>query len=211
MKHSKQSLVHGVGEFDGDRATFTVIVDGKPQRQRDPFYAKWSKMLLRVYCPLYLAKRPSYEGVSVTPDWHKFSSFKSWMLSQDWDGKHLDKDLLFPGNKHYSPTTCCFLSPGLNSFLTEAKRNGGHLPTGVSWDKHRHKYAACISRQGKTLKLGRFDDPIEAHNTWLDAKITEADRLADLEPDPRIAEALRRYYRNYLDPWIEDQNLPLAA
>jgi len=39
------------------------------------------------------------------------------MERQDWEGKHLDKDILIPGNKIYSPDRCIFVSSLINLLI----------------------------------------------------------------------------------------------
>ena len=41
--------------------------------------------------------------------------------------------------------------------------------TGVSWDKYKNKWAACISINCKTKHLGRFTNEIDAHNAYQEA------------------------------------------
>jgi hypothetical protein len=44
-----------------------------------PYYLKWRNMLKRCYDPKTQANSPSYIGVTVCKEWHKFSNFKIWM------------------------------------------------------------------------------------------------------------------------------------
>ena len=41
---------------------------------------------------------------------------------------------------------------------------------GVSWDKTKNKWLCCITVNNKTVNLGRFTDPAEAHQVYLKAK-----------------------------------------
>ncbi len=40
---------------------------------------------------------------------------------------------------------------------------------GVAWESKRQKWFASIRINGKSKYLGRFDDPLEAHNAYMDA------------------------------------------
>lgn len=40
---------------------------------------------------------------------------------------------------------------------------------GVSWDKERSKWGSQIKIHGKTIRLGRFDNPEDAHKAYCDA------------------------------------------
>lgn len=178
---------------------------------RCPFYRRWSKLFERSYGRWVKEQKPCYQDTTVAKEWHLFSNFEAWMQQQDWEGKHLDKDLLVPGNREYGPETCCFISPQVNTFLAIAKYGKRNLPTGVYVTKNGTRFYATITTGDKQKFLGAFSTPEEAHTAWLHAKIDYADYLATLESNPRIADALRQRFRNYVDPWFEDQNLPLAA
>lgn len=76
-------------------------------------------MKQRCYSALFHQRRPSYIGCVVCDEWLVFENFYYWVVNQDWKGKHLDKDILIPNNKIYSPDTCVFVSPKLNRLLTQ--------------------------------------------------------------------------------------------
>jgi hypothetical protein len=205
--------VCGVGINDSESPILKrVLIDGRETRWKCPYYVKWNNMMERGYSAKCKAQRPHYQDVTVCPEWHLFSNFRSWMQQQDWEGKSLDKDLLAPGNRMYSPQHCCFISNSVNSFLTNSAKSRGEWPQGVYFEQYQKRFRAtiCIG-QGKQKNLGNYTSPEEAHKAWLKAKIALADVLADQECDQRIANALRNYYREYVDPWFADQELPLAA
>jgi len=156
----------------------------------------WRNMLMRCYCAKYQAKRPTYIGCSVVPKWLSFTAFRAWMIGQDWQGRVLDKDLLFPGNKVYGPDTCVFISHGLNSFTTDRAADRGEWPIGV----HRHKETGKFVAQCrnpftvKQERLGYYTCPDEAHEAWRSRKHELALQIAVLHADPRIAKALSIRY-----------------
>ena len=194
---NKRKLVCGVGVND---ATYPVSVyEGGKKVWRCPFYSRWCHMLHRVYSESYLRKKPSYIGCSVCDEWLTFSNFKAWMEAQDWEGKHLDKDILHPGNKIYSPNTCCFVDSILNTFITESDKMRGELPIGVSKCGGRRGFMACCSNPdtGKNKTLGRFETPEEAHEEWRKEKLRIARILASRQTDPRVAKAIVARYENY--------------
>lgn len=124
-------LICGVGINDaGYTVLETANVDGKPKIVwRCPFYVTWSSMMQRCYNKKHQTdNRPTYIGCTVIEKWHVFSVFKKWMETQDWEGNALDKDILFYGNKIYSPKTCVFVNQMTNSFFahnnTEKRRSG---------------------------------------------------------------------------------------
>jgi len=158
-----------------------------------PFYKRWAEMLRRCYSAAYHKQKPSYIGTKTHDDWKYASAFKSWMQNQDWEGRQLDKDLLVPNNKIYSPETCVFLSPLVNSFLTERSANRGDYPLGVH--KYFNKFAAsCNNLGGKRIHLGYFYTQEEAHLAWKRQKHEIACSLAEKETDVRIIQALITRY-----------------
>ena len=73
-------------------------------------------MLNRCYGKAYL-KKPHYGKATVCDEWLVFTNFKKWMMTQNWEGKNLDKDLRSWPNRVYSPETCAFISKRANSVL----------------------------------------------------------------------------------------------
>ena len=204
MKSRK--LVYGVGINDADYVTEkrTVIrgEDGKRKRKlvwRCPFYRAWSSMLERCYSLKFQASNPTYIGCSVSEDWLRFSNFRAWMVTQDWDGKQLDKDLLFEGNKVYSAETCVFVTRMVNMFTTDRGNGRGEWLIGVHWSKDTNKFRSqCNNPFTKKQECLRyFDSEQEAHNEWLKRKLELAKELAAIQTDPRVAEALINRYTNY--------------
>lgn len=188
MKAKK--LVCGVGVNDSDSSVY-LMVDGK-QRQC-PYYQRWINMMKRAYSAHEHKLRPTYVGCSVHTEWHKFSAFRSWMELQDWQGMHLDKDIIIEGNKVYSSETCVFVTRETNLFLLERKADRGAFPIGVTKDKGR--YRANVRCGDKLRHLGNFTTPEEAHQAWRVAKYELAVGLASEQTDPRVAAALIERYK----------------
>lgn len=162
-----------------------------------PFYAKWKDMLMRCYSEKYLSKHTSYVGCSVCEEWLTFSSFKNWMEKQEYKGKQLDKDLLFVNNKVYSPITCVFVDPLLNSFIINDKCGAGYV--GANWHKRDKVYGSNISNpfSGKLEFLGNFKTAHEAHCSWVVRKNQLVEELIthlNIE-DEAIINALRSRYK----------------
>ena len=185
--------VFGVGIND---AGYVVQPTVNGRRSCCPYYRVWHSMLRRCYSPKGIKRNPTYRDCTVTPEWHSFSAFRAWMLTQDHEGKELDKDILFPGNQVYSSLTCIFVSHDINSFLVDRGAARGDWPIGVSWDSESKLfYSQCNNPfTGKRGYLGRFDSPKAAHHAWISAKHRYALLYAELETDPRIADALRIRY-----------------
>lgn len=195
-------LVCGVGINDADYATHIYDSVGGKQRQlwRCPFYKKWKSMIERSCSVKYKDAYPAYADVSVCDEWVYFSNFKSWMETQDWEGKELDKDILLIGNKIYSPDTCVFVDAKLNSFILDNSARRGNWPIGVYYDKRKNRYMSRCSIGDGYGYLGCFGTPEEAHNAWRTAKWKLAQEFIALETDHRIIEALISRFK------IEDIN-----
>jgi hypothetical protein len=120
------------------------------------------------------------------------------MVTQDWKGKQLDKDLLFEGNKVYSPETCVFIPQLINKFTLDSINTRGLYPIGVSWCQASSKFRAQCNNPftRKQEYLGVFDTEIEAHITWKDKKHQWACQLANsvYVTDERIRQVLLNKY-----------------
>lgn len=187
----KSTLIYGVATNDADyQVTYT---NDAGQVVKCPYYVKWAAMLNRAYDPGTQKRKPTYAGCTIHPSWLLFSNFRNWMAHQSWEGKHIDKDLLVPGNKEYGPNTCLFISNALNNLLTLRNNSRGDLPLGVtSMVVKGHKYfVAVCSFYGKQKRLGYFKTVEEASAKYLTEKNTYIQKLADEETDPRVATALR--------------------
>ena len=201
-----RKLVCGIGLNDAD---YVVVereeigrTDGK-RKQRQvwicPCYSTWKHMLARCYSTKLQEKRPTYKNCTVSDEWLVFTNFRNWMMAQDWEGLQLDKDLLFEGNKVYSPDTCVFVSLLVNSFTVDCRAARGEWHVGVNWDKQAGKFRAQCSNPftKKQENLGLFATEQEAHNAWLKRKLELAHKLAAIQTDHRVAKALVDRYSQY--------------
>ena len=200
MKTDKR-LIDGVGINDANYATLKqTILNGKTITLWEcPFYRKWKNMIHRCYNKKYQNRQPTYMGCSVAGIWHRFTTFRAWMETQDWQDKHLDKDLLFLENKIYSPNTCVFIDGKVNRFLQERQNDRGLYPIGVYLHKASQKFHARGQNvlSGKCESLGYYHNPEQAHQAWLAFKLSQAHILAAEQSDPRVAAALIDRYENY--------------
>lgn len=141
--------------FKGKYNTFV----GVGEADRDAYKA-WYNMIYRCqHCS-------SYNNVTVCDEWYDFSNFLKWYNNQYKElGWHLDKDILSVGSRVYSPQTCCFLPPELNTFFEKHKNAKGY-----SFNKRRKKYEAYCRDRGKFIHLGLYQTPAEARMAYLDYK-----------------------------------------
>lgn len=199
----KLGVVEGVGVNDADyqvqKFASQRMSDGRYKNKLVwycHYYQSWVNIMKRGYNKKFKAKRPSYEDVSVCEEWHLFSTFKAWMETQDWEGKQLDKDLLYPGNRVYCPDKCVFISASINSFIVRKRVSKGGYLLGASWHKASGKFIANCNNPitNKFEHLGLFDNELDAHLAWVNRKHEIAVQLAATQDDARIASALKAYY-----------------
>mgnify|MGYP003657012288 CR=1 FL=1 len=166
-----------------------------------PYHNIWRTLLMRCYDKTYLSKRPTYKGCTVQEGWKRFSVFKSWLISQDWQHKQLDKDILKEGNKHYCEEYCAFVDNKVNTFIISCAKVRGTYLIGCCWDKGRGKFkAACRNPLSPARgNLGRYDTELEAHFAWKKQKHLYSCELANsiYVTDDRVKEVLLHRYENY--------------
>jgi hypothetical protein len=192
---AKKRLLHGVGIND---ANYMTILKFEGKVFRCPYYIKWKDMIRRCYSSVLHAKRPTYISCSVSDEWLTFSNFKNWMIKQDWEDKHLDKDLLIPENKLYSKETCLFVTSEVNGFLHENKKTRGKLPLGVSFHKASGKHTANIRSGGASEYCGLFDNQNLAEIYYLKRKAQLAIALSEKQSNKVTAKALNKRAQLYL-------------
>ncbi|MCK4758725.1 MAG: hypothetical protein KAT69_01680 [Candidatus Aminicenantes bacterium] len=199
---ANRSLICGVGINDADYIT-TKQINGKIIRC--PFYQKWRGMLTRCYDKKTKDRFPTYNGCSVVEEWLTFSNFKKWMESQNWQGKELDKDIIEPGNKIYSPKTCVFVDRYVNGLLVDSAGKRGKYPIGVYFQKDRRKFASRCNIKGKKELLGRFDTCEDAFLVYKKAKHDEILRVAGLQSDIKVIKGLHLHAKMILEMENHDE------
>jgi len=193
---ARRKLVYGVGVNDADYM-ITVVVNGK--QMICPYYDTWWHMLRRCYSVAHHKKSPTYVGYMVCFTWHTFSVFRAWMEIQDWQGKDLDKDVINPGNKVYSPEKCRFISHSLNSLLNSNTANRGKYPIGVSFHKKKGKLRAQCKNNGTVQHLGYYTTPEQAHQAYVTRKSAIILEQAHKQTDPKLKAGLIRHVHALTD------------
>lgn len=134
-------------------------------------YIAWKSMIMRCYNKKHLKRNPTYKDCTVTERWHNFQNFAKWYddnyYEVDNEKMSLDKDILFKGNKMYSPETCVFVPQFINMLFVKNDNLRGNLPIGVHFDKLREKYISRYSiGNGNTEFIGRFNSALDAFNSY---------------------------------------------
>lgn len=163
-------------------------------------YRIWGAMLQRCYDTEYQAKcNPTYIGCSVSEDWHCYQNYAKdyYELTKGNLCWHVDKDVMFRGNKVYSKENCCALPPELNMLLCGGNAIRGKYPKGVSWNKRQNKFRAYYwCGVGKQVHIGYYDNvasAFEAYKEKKEAFIKQQANKWQSQIDPRAYEALMNY------------------
>lgn len=178
MKESKTELEEGyipsvcVYGYKGGGKYLTSI-KGKHTK----VYKTWKGMLERCYSKNTQEKQLVYKDCSVHPDWHNFQNFAEWFEENYVESYHLDKDILFKGNKVYSSETCCFVPKEINYLFTKNNKKRGDEPIGVRKFKEG-LFTASIRKEGRGKHLGYFTTPEEAFQAYKVAKEQHIKKLA---------------------------------
>lgn len=161
-------------------------------------YTAWHSMIARCYCAKLHARKPTYADCTIDDRWLDFQDFADWYYSHPYRelGYELDKDLLFPNNKIYSPETCCFVPQELNKLLLSHASARGVCPQGVYYHKPTGKYLARMKYNGKSRHLGLFGCPQEAHQAYKKTKEAYVKEKA-LEWQDQIADNMFQALMNW--------------
>lgn len=188
--------IYGIGFIGEEISTYRY--------SKTESYKYWYAMMRRVYNDNQLKLKPTYKQVTVCNEWHNYSEFKKWFDNNYYKIENqqmeLDKDILFKGNKIYSPENCIFVPHIINSLFIKANKSRGDLPIGVTYKKKNKKYCSncSMSIDGKVVykHLGLFKTPEEAfyaYKTFKEQYIKEvADEYKDRIPQ-KLYEAMYRY------------------
>jgi hypothetical protein len=144
-------------------------------------------------------RRPGYVGAS--NEFTSFQSFTDWSIGQVGYRRfwHLDKDLLYKGNKIYSEKTCVFVPMEINLFLINHKKGRGEYPVGVCFHSRDKVFTASCHNSGvgsRKTYLGNFDCPTKAFLAYKGFKESLAKGLAIEwagKVDSRVIAALGAY------------------
>lgn len=158
-------------------------------------YACWKNLLHRCYCLTTSKKYSSYKGCTVDECWHNFQNFAKWFEHNYKEGYELDKDILFKGNKVYSPETCCFVPSEINTLLITCKGVRGEYPIGV-FRHSKNRFRVMLSTSRGRIDIGLYQSVEEAFQAYKVAKEKYIKEVADEYKDqiePKIYQALISY------------------
>lgn len=171
----------GIGPYPTDRDGYKEI------------YNCWHNMLDRCYDDRLQDENRSYFGyVECVPEWFNYQEFARWFEENKYavDGRlHIDKDILYPGNKIYSPYHCLLVPQRINMLFLN-KQNSRGLPNGIM--KKGDLYYASYNKK----HLGVADTIEEAYELYANEKkkaiVAVAEEFKHIVPT-KVYEALMSY------------------
>lgn len=190
------NLIQGVGVNDAPYAVDVKgelpRVDGKRKRYQIflcPFYSVWREMLRRAYDKNFHSRKPSYSNVEVCDEWLRFMNFRAWMTEQNWEGKHLDKDVIGTGLL-YSPENCVFITQRVNKFVIGESKSCGVYTNKSSF------VAKGKNFNGKSIHLGSFQSWDAARLSYIKHKISQIEYFHTIgEITDNIRDSLMTRYK----------------
>ena len=159
-------------------------------------------MLKRCYDPYYINREPTYIDVYVCDEWHNFQNFGKWFEENYYEIPNerieLDKDILFKGNKIYSPKTCIFVPQRINQLFIKQQGKRGGLPIGVNHHKRDEILMVRCYTLEKREYLGSFplNRPFQAFTCYKNFKEKYIKQIADEYKEfipKKLYETLYRY------------------
>lgn len=198
IKNPYHPSIFGIG-YIGE-GEYNVSINGKQTKE----YSEWRSMLTRCYDKKYKVKRPTYEDCIVDEYFHNFQNYCKWRedgyYEIEGERMHLDKDILYKGNKIYTPDKCIFVPERINTLFVRSNAIRGDCPIGVCYHKDRNKYIAycntIINNKKERVFLGYYNTSEEAFKVYKEFKEAYIKQVADEYkgriPD-RLYEAMYRW------------------
>ena len=184
VKNPYDKTVCGIGYYGQGKYTARGE-DGK----HTSVYITWRNMIRRCYDPYELNRFPAYIDCYVCDEWHNFQNFAEWFYKNYYEIENqkmcLDKDILYKGNKIYSPETCVFVPEKINILFIKSDDTRGEYPIGVTYCKPSNnlKVQCNAFENGKRKQkyLGYFplNRPFQAFYTYKMFKENHIRQVAD--------------------------------
>lgn len=139
---------------------------------KTPSYIRWYSMLRRCYDPYTINKSKglAYKDVFVHHDWLNYQKYAKWDEENYYailnEIMCLDKDILYKGNKLYSPNNCCFVPQRINNLFCKNDKCRGKYPIGVTWNKKKRCFVSTCFVDGKNIEIGYFNNEMDAFKCY---------------------------------------------
>lgn len=158
----------------------------------------WRNILRRCYNKKYQNRRPSYKGVTVCEEWHNFQNFAKWFEDnynpETMEGWQIDKDILCPECREYSPENCCFVPREVNQLLVRDKNLTKTSPIGTFENKNGSFYVR-LNRDKKMYHVGVYNTSEEAFKAYKEAKERYIKEVADKWKDELESKVYEAMYK----------------
>lgn len=172
-------------------------------------YRNWDNT--NVYFPQYnwIAKNKNYgnfkKGEIKCPYERRYFGFGYWDKENYYkiesEKMCLDKDILYKGNKIYSPNTCIYVPERINTLFVKSDKNRGELYIGIYLNKDGKYVTQCRLVNPETGKskqeyLGVYETQEKAFEVYKYYKEKNIKQVADYYKDKipqRLYEALYNY------------------
>ena len=179
VKNPYHPSVYGVGYIGTGK--YKPYANGKQTKA----YIYWKNVVKRCYDPYFLNKWPTYIDCYVCDEWLCFQNFAEWFYKNYYEVEEeimcLDKDILYKGNKIYSPETCIFAPQRINLLFTKSNVKRGEYPIGMYYYKPTNKlHVLCQTLDGQK-RLGYFplNKPFQAFTCYKNFKENYIKQVAD--------------------------------
>lgn len=160
------------------------IVSSSVNSKSTDEYRAWVNMLSRCYDPNYITTKAGhgcYSGVKVIDEWLNFQVFAEWycvklaesQLKSPETKFVLDKDLLSPDVKIYSPETCCLIPEQLNIALVNRLSLNKTRKLSVMRKCKNGTYSVTISLNKKLTTFSGYKTEKECFDLYLSNKEKE--------------------------------------
>ena len=156
-------------------------------------YRTWHDMLKRCYDEKFHEKCPTYKDCEVSEEFHNFQNFSYWYMDNYYEieGENmcLDKDILWKGNKVYSPDTCIYVPERINTLFIKCDKTRREYPIGVCHDKRPRKFITHCriydfkKNKSKKIHLGYYDTQEKAFEAYKQFKEQYIKEVADYYKD----------------------------
>lgn len=158
-------VIYGYHGYLGQGPYSTEHLDDNGIRIRHIEFGIWKGIHCR--SENFDGKHPSYKDVTVCEEWWNYQNFAKWYNDHKYniedDFLCIDKDILYPESKIYSPKTCCLIPNSINEIFKDFKNyKNDDLPIGVSIrnDSKSIKYRA------RTTSINEFGDVYYSNKTF---------------------------------------------
>jgi len=161
---SRANYLENDGLCFNSNTKYRLRIDGKDVKE----YQLWMDVRKRCYSEKYHSEKPTYISCEMYTKWYDFQVFAEWCHNAPFFGTlgyHLDKDILYPGNKIYSPKRCSFVPEEFNKLFLDRRNDRGDCPRGIKISSSGRFEARCMNR-GERIALGTYSSAEIAYSVY---------------------------------------------